>query len=211
MVRRVSAVLSAALGVIMLVLLVGGAPSSADPPAPPSESVVRAELAELTVRTAGSTSGYSRDKFPHWSTQSGSCNTREIVLQRDGRDVVTNESCAAVSGRWFSVYDEVWLDAASDVDIDHMVPLANAWRSGADAWTTAKRQRFANDLAGQQLIAVRDTTNQAKGDRSPDQWKPPSTGYWCTYARSWTHVKHTWRLSVTSAEQAALSGMLDHC
>jgi hypothetical protein len=211
MVRRLSAAVSTFGAAVLLAVTAGVNPSAADPPSPPAESVVRTELASLQVKAPHSMSGYSRDRFPHWAAQYGSCNTREVVLQRDGQDVQTNDRCAAVSGRWYSVYDPVWVDAAEDVDIDHFVPLANAWRSGAYAWTTAKRQRFANDLESQQLIAVRDTTNQAKGDQSPDQWKPPNTGYWCTYAKSWTHVKHVWRLSITSAEKSALTAMLDRC
>lgn len=71
--------------------------------------------------------GYSRDEFPHW-IESGGCNTRETVLKRDGANVVTNPStCAATSGTWVSPYDGATWTAASDVDIDHMVPLANAW------------------------------------------------------------------------------------
>jgi hypothetical protein len=82
---------------------------------------------------------------------SGACNTREQVLKRDGTGVVTDSSCAATSGTWYSPYDGATWHAASDVDIDHMVPLAEAWRSGAWAWTTAQRQAYANDLGGPEL------------------------------------------------------------
>lgn len=61
-------------------------------------------------------------------------------MKRDGSNVVTNSACTATSGTWFSPYDGATWTAASDVDIDHMVPLKNAWISGANAWTTAKRQ-----------------------------------------------------------------------
>src|SRR4051812_32563587 len=56
------------------------------------------------------------------------CNTREVVLKRDGTNVVTDSSCASTSGSWFSPYDGATWTAASDVDIDHMVPLSNAWK-----------------------------------------------------------------------------------
>ncbi|GLY67356.1 hypothetical protein Atai01_39750 [Amycolatopsis taiwanensis] len=97
------------------------------------------------------------------------------------------------------------------MDIDHIVPLADAWRTGASSWTTAERQSFANDLSDPQLIAVTDNVNQAKGDQSPDTWKPPLTSYWCTYAEMWIAVKHKWDLTVNSAEKSALSSMLDRC
>ena len=187
------------------------AAASATPPGIPSEATARSELAVLTVRADGSSGGYSRDLFPHWHTVSGTCNTRETVLKRDGSGVVTNTSCAATSGSWYSPYDGATWTAASDVDIDHMVPLANAWRTGASGWTTARRESFANDLSNPQLIAVTDNVNQSKGDQSPATWKPPRTAYWCTYAKMWTHVKYRYSLSVNSSEKSALTTMLDRC
>ncbi|GLZ37580.1 hypothetical protein Acsp05_12050 [Actinokineospora sp. NBRC 105648] len=185
--------------------------ASATPPGIPSAATARSELAALTVRADGSMTGYSRDKFPHWITISGACDTRETVLKRDGSGVVTNSSCAATSGSWFSPYDGATWSAASDVDIDHVVPLAAAWRSGASSWSTAQRQAFANDLSRPQLIAVTDNVNQSKGDQAPNTWKPPLTSYWCTYAKMWTHVKYGYGLSVNSAEKSALQSMLDRC
>jgi hypothetical protein len=98
------------------------------PPNVPSASEARSQLAGLTVAAQGPQTGYSRDLFPHWITQSGACNTREQVLKRDGTNVVTDSSCASTSGSWFSPYDGATWSAASDVDIDHMVPLSNAWK-----------------------------------------------------------------------------------
>ncbi|MGK5629409.1 HNH endonuclease family protein [Streptomyces sp. URMC 123] len=186
-------------------------PAPAGMPEPPAAPVVREELAALTVAPPRSMSGYSRNRFPHWVTQHQQCDTREVVLARDGKDVVTDARCRASSGSWYSAYDGVTLAAASQVDIDHMVPLANAWRSGADGWDVAKRRTFANDLTNSQLIAVSAASNRAKGDQSPDQWKPRLTGYHCTYSRAWTHVKHLYGLSVTPQEKAELTKMLDTC
>lgn len=95
-------------------------------PGIPSSSSARTQLAGLTVRAAGSMTGYSRDEFPHW-IESGGCNTRETVLKRDGTNVATDSACRSTSGRWFSPYDGATWTAVSDVDIDHMVPLANSW------------------------------------------------------------------------------------
>jgi hypothetical protein len=125
--------------------------------------------------------------------------------------VVTSSACSATSGTWRSPYDGATWTAAADVDIDHVVPLKNAWISGASSWTTSKRESFANDLTHPQLIAVTDNVNQSKGDRSPDAWKPPLTSYHCTYARMWVRVKYTWALKVTSAEKSALTTMLNTC
>ncbi|MTD57689.1 HNH endonuclease family protein [Amycolatopsis pithecellobii] len=205
--RRTLTVLTASV-----VIAAGAAGTAlATPPGIPSESTARSELASLTVKADGSLDGYSRDKFPHWIDQGSSCNTREVVLKRDGTNVQTGSDCAPTSGSWYSPYDGATWTAASDVDIDHVVPLADAWRTGASSWTTAQRQAYANDLSDPQLIAVTDNVNQAKGDASPDKWKPPLTGYWCTYAEMWIKVKYTWKLTVNSAEYSALSGMLDRC
>lgn len=190
------------------------APEALPAPAPPnipSGSTARSQLAALRVAPVGSQTGYSRDLFPHWSTQSGSCNTREVVLKRDGTNVVQDSSCVAVSGRWYSPFDGAVWTAASDVDIDHMVPLSNAWKSGASSWTASRRQQFANDLNIPQLIAVTDNVNQEKGDKGPEAWKPPLTSYWCTYASMWVNVKYNYDLAVNSAEKSSLSSMLSGC
>lgn len=202
------------LAVLLLVVALAvalPAAASATPPGIPSEATARSELAALTVRADGSSSGYSRDMFPHWHTVSGTCDTRETVLKRDGTGVVTSSSCAATTGSWYSPYDGATWTAASDVDIDHVVPLANAWRTGASGWTTARRESFANDLSNPQLIAVTDNVNQSKGDQSPATWKPSRTAYWCTYAKMWSHVKYRYALTVNSAEKSALTTMLDRC
>ncbi|MFI5745986.1 HNH endonuclease family protein [Streptomyces sp. NPDC051644] len=180
-------------------------------PTPVSASTARTYLSELTVSAEGSSTGYSRDKFPHWITQSGACNTREVVLERDGTNVTQDSSCAAVSGSWYSEYDGATWTAAADLDIDHMVPLAEAWRSGASSWTTAQRQAYANDLTRPQLIAVTDNVNQSKGDQDPATWLPSRTAYQCTYVRAWVHVKHYYNLSVDSAEKSALQSVLNGC
>jgi hypothetical protein len=208
--RTTTALLAAVLAAVLLQLGLT-APAGATPPGIPTAATARTYLAALTVAAWTHTTTYDRDLFPHWSTVSGSCNTRETVLKRDGSGVVVNSACTATSGTWSSPYDGGTWRAASDVDIDHMVPLKNAWISGAWAWTTAKRQSFANDLTNPQLIAVTDNVNQSKGDKSPDAWKPPVTSYHCTYARMWVKVKYVWKLTVTSAEKSAVSTMLNAC
>ncbi|MBQ1019825.1 HNH endonuclease [Micromonospora sp. D93] len=186
-------------------------PASATPPGIPSKATAQSQLNALTVASQGSTSGYSRDLFPHWVTISGSCNTREQVLKRDGTSVVVNSACAATSGRWYSPYDGATWTAASDVDIDHVVPLAEAWRSGANSWTTSRRQSFANDLTRPQLIAVTDNVNQSKGDQDPSTWQPPLSSYRCTYSKMWITVKYNWGLTLQSSEKSALQSMLNTC
>ncbi|MGY0466948.1 HNH endonuclease family protein (plasmid) [Kitasatospora sp. cg17-2] len=218
--RRTAIVLTA----LAAVLLPAAAPAAAETlttagpaavrrelPEPPPTDVVRAELDELVVEPPHSMDGYSRERFPHWIKVSGECDTRESVLARDGEGVVQDELCRAVAGAWVSLYDDKVFTDAKALDIDHVVPLAAAWRSGADTWTTAKRRAFANDLTHSQLIAVSAASNRSKGDKAPDAWRPPATGYWCTYSRAWTDTKHVYGLSVTEPEKAALTSMLGTC
>ncbi|KAL7415237.1 hypothetical protein BDY24DRAFT_433716 [Mrakia frigida] len=180
-------------------------------PAPVSVASAKTLLAGLTVKAEANSATYNRDLFPHWITQSGACNTRETALKRDGTGVVVSSACAATSGTWVSPYDGATWTAASDVDIDHMVPLSEAWASGASAWTTAQRQAFANDLVRPQLFTVTDNVNQSKGDKDPAEWMPPLASYHCIYVRSWIQVKSYYGLSIDTAEKAALTNYINAC
>ena len=92
-----------------------------------------------------------------------------------------------------------------------MVPLAEAWASGAWAWPTPQRQTYANDLGGPELWAVTDNVNQSKGDKDPAEWKPPLTSFYCTYARAWIQATWFYHLTVDNAEKTALNTMLATC
>ncbi|RDG38935.1 HNH endonuclease family protein [Streptomyces corynorhini] len=207
--RFVLLLLTAALA--LAATLVTAPAAQAAMPTPVAASTARTYLGTLTVQAEGSSSGYSRDLFPHWITQSGTCNTREVVLKRDGTNVVQDSACAAVSGNWYSEYDGATTTSSSSFDIDHMVPLAEAWRSGASSWTTAQRQAFANDLTRPQLIAVSASSNRSKGDSDPAKWLPSRTAYQCTYVRAWVQVKYYYKLTVDSAEKTALTNALSGC
>ncbi|MFJ3912558.1 uncharacterized protein DUF1524 [Streptomyces sp. 2132.2] len=173
--------------------------------------VARTQLAALKVAPPGTMAGYSRAKFTHWAEQGNKCDTREVVLKRDGTDVKQDSECKAVSGTWKSLYDGAVVTEASKMDIDHIVPLAEGWRSGAAGWDAARRKAFANDLTHPQLLSVTAATNRSKGDQSPDLWQPPDKSSWCQYGRAWTTVKSTYGLTVTEAEKKMLTSMLDSC
>ncbi|MFD0222998.1 HNH endonuclease family protein [Streptomyces hirsutus] len=208
--RRRPGIVAALTALIASAGILNGPSASAALPTPVSAATARTYLASLTVSTESRT-GYNRDLFPHWITVSGTCNTRETVLKRDGTNVVTDSACASTSGSWYSPFDGATWTAASDVDIDHLVPLAEAWDSGAGSWTTSRRQAFANDLTRPQLLAVTDNVNQSKGDKDPAEWMPSRTAYHCTYVRAWVQVKYYYGLSVDSAEKSALQGYLASC
>ncbi|SEF30730.1 Protein of unknown function [Amycolatopsis pretoriensis] len=185
--------------------------SSSSAPVPVGAADAQKQLGELTIAARTSMDGYSREKFPHWDSQGSGCDTREVVLKRAGKDVKTDKDCKATSGTWTSVYDDETWTKATDLDIDHMVPLGQAWASGAKTWTTEKREQFANDLTRPQLFAVTDNLNQQKSDKAPDQWKPPLVAFWCTYATDWIVVKHYYGLTITEGEKTALTDMLRRC
>jgi hypothetical protein len=203
--------LTAALSAVLALGAAGCQPALDEPDTPPSTAGnVNKQLGELTVAAAGSMKGYSRARFPHWRGTGKNCDVRDSVLQQDGESIKLS-GCNVVGGRWESAYDGLVVTDPADVDIDHVVPLANAWRSGADEWDDSKRGDFANDLTRPQLIAVSQRSNRSKGDQDPSQWKPANKSYWCQYAADWVTVKHYWRLTVTSAEKAALTDMLEGC
>ncbi|TDB84954.1 HNH endonuclease [Actinomadura sp. KC216] len=202
--------IATATATITLTISTAGAAGAAPPP-PPGADAAKRNLAGLTVRAEGSDSGYDRKKFPHWIERGGNCNTREAVLKRDGENVRTGSDCYPTSGTWTSPYDGATWTKASDLDIDHMVALAEAWRSGASSWTTSRRQAFANDMGSSQLWTVTDNVNQAKGDKDPAEWTPPRAAFHCMYARSWIDVKHRYGLTVDPAEKSALGRLLGRC
>jgi Protein of unknown function (DUF1524) len=121
----------------------------------------------------------------------------------------TSRHCTVATGTWYSYYDGATWTKASDVDIDHMVPLKEAWVSGARLWSVNNRTRYANDLSfPTSLVAVTDNVNQSKGDKDPAEWLPPRTAARCTYAIQWVQVKYRWRLSINPAERTKLSSIL---
>jgi hypothetical protein len=202
-----------------LVLLAGtactpvtsGPTADASGPTAGSAATAATQLDSLHVAAARPMTGYSRDRFPLWRRVDANCDARDVVLKRDGTNVKTDKDCKIISGTWLSPYDKVTVHESELIDIDHMVPLANAWRSGADVWNDDQRTQFANDLTRPQLAAVSRASNRSKGDQDPSTWKPPNTAFWCEYARRWIVVKAYWQLTITDREKTALREMLGTC
>lgn len=153
---------------------------------------------------------YKRSDWPHWKDLDGDCqHARMETLIRDSRVSVTfktNRNCKVLAGEWLCPYTGVTYYKASDIDIDHMVPLANAHRSGAENWTREQKKTFANDP--ENLFSVDDSTNQSKSDQGPEEWKPPLKSYWAEYARHWIYIKEKYGLSYAPGEMEALGKML---
>ena len=158
-------------------------------------------------------SPYNRKDWPHWIDADGDCqNTRQEMLIASSRVPVKFKDarhCTVVSGEWFGVYTGKTFTEASDVDVDHIVPLAHAHRHGADKWTRDQRRMFANDF--ENLVVVDDAANQSKSDQAPHEWLPPRKEYWCEYGRRWSHIKEKYRLWFSSRERKTLGVLAETC
>ncbi|KAI9446412.1 hypothetical protein H4582DRAFT_2165149 [Lactarius indigo] len=205
---------------LSLGLLAVAAPLKRALPTPVSVATAKTYLSELTVAAESNVPAYSRDLFKTWDTISGTCDTRETAIssyktQPFSRGMAPVLSPTAHAARCRDTgchpYDGVSTTDSSSFDIDHLVPLKEAWVSGARSWTNAQREAFANDLTRPQLIAVSASSNRSKGDSDPDSWMPPSSSYHCTYVRAWITVKHFYKLTVDSAEKSALTTFINQC
>ncbi|WP_227996638.1 HNH endonuclease family protein [Nocardia australiensis] len=188
---------------------------------PPASASARTMLHELSVAWNEHGETYARNAFgPGWSGHGGEplradgCTARDVVLRRDLHDLrmADRNPCVVLSGSLDDPYTGALLlydrFQASELEIDHLVPLGNAWRSGAWDWPTDRREQMANDVDN--LVAVARRANRDKGSRSPDRWRPRPE-YRCEYARRWIALKTRYALHVTPPERDALDEMLDAC
>jgi hypothetical protein len=182
-------------------------------PASAASTTLRSGAASLSVAAENRT-GYDRDLFTHWIDADGDgCNTRyEVLIAEATTAPNVGSGCTLSGGRWYSYFDNASWTNPADLDIDHFVPLAEAWDSGASRWTSSQRRSFANDLGdARSLAAVTDNVNQAKGDKDPAAWLPPYAAARCRYVTEWVAVKLRWRLTVDSAEKSALTSWANGC
>ena len=165
---------------------------------------------ELVIEEEHSREGYDRGLFRHWIDADGDgCDTRREVLIRDAVETPTvGERCNLSGGRWVSLYDgRVFTGDGGGLDMDHMVPLAEAWDSGAWAWSPERRRAFANDLEHRfALLAVSASSNRSKGARDPAEWMPPDASSHCLYATYWRDTKVAWGLTFDQAEVGCAGG-----
>ena len=159
---------------------------------------------------------YDRGEWRHWVDEDRDCqDARQEALIAESETPVTYKSedrCRVASGSWEGPYTGERFTDPGDLDIDHMVPLANAHRSGGWAWSEDRKREYANDLSYEgHLIAVKASANRSKGSKGPEGWKPPERGYWCQYAVDWIAIKNAWELTATEAEADALAEMLGTC
>jgi len=156
--------------------------------------------------------GYARDLFADWLARTGDgCDTRQevLIVERVSGRVA---DCTVTAGTWLSSYDGAVVHSPTALQIDHRVPLEEAWASGAWRWTQATRDRYSNDLGySASLLAVTVHENESKGAQEPSEWMPALSSQRCSYIRSWIGVKYRWRLSVDAAEKSYLARQLRGC
>lgn len=185
------------------------------PPAEATTTTVSTQylLNHLTVAAEHAT-GYQRSKFTLWvDADHDGCDTRrEVLIAEAVVKPAVRSGCTLTGGRWTSKYDGVSTTDPSTFDIDHLVPLAEAWQSGAWRWDANTRMRYANDLGyAADLVAVTAHTNRSKGDREPQAWLPPRASFDCTYMAWWVAVKWRWQLRANAAEKSFLTTRLSAC
>lgn len=188
------------------------------PPGTLDAASARARLAELAEAVPSGLDGYARDcegggcvfGQPWLDVDGDGCDQRSQVLARDLVNAVRKPGrCAVTSGTLNDPYTGETLTNVSKMQIDHVVPLAEMWRTGAAAWPGEQRAQAANNLGN--LLAVQGKANQQKGDHTPDTWMPPNTAFHCAYARIYVTVKTAYHLTVAHQERAALTQALTTC
>jgi len=190
--------------------------TTAAPAAPPATTLTPSDaqlLAGLRVAPEVDDGAYERDAFdyPGGGTDSRGCNTRGRVLQRDSTVPVqvAYPGCKVLAGRWVDATTGLVYEDPGQVSIDHLVPLKEAYVSGAAAWSTTTMVAFGNDVdRPEALKVIGGSGNASKGDKDPAEWKPPLQTAWPSYARSWLVVKVAYGLTADQAEVDALRAML---
>ncbi len=175
---------------------------------------VRAELDGIRVEPEMNR-GYRREDWPHWLSPGGGClNTREEVLIRDSAEpaVLSADRCSVLSGVWHDPYTGETFTDPRQLDIDHRVPLEEAYGSGGYDWPREKRAAYANDLTDPlTLLAASAAANRAKGSKGPEDWLPPWPDALCPYVVDWIAVKARWRLSMDERERVTVGNILSAC
>jgi len=190
--------------------------------APATAAVERAEsgsalaaVAALTVKGRAPKTGYARSQFGQswFDTDKNGCDTRNDMLRRDLGSRQMRNACKVLAGTLADPYTATSIrfvyGGASEVDIDHVVALSDAWQKGAATWPAGKRLAMANDPLN--LLAVDASANRSKGDSDTATWLPANRSYRCAYVARQVAVKGKYGVWVTSAERDAMTRVLATC
>lgn len=175
-------------------------------------------LEKISVKGKAPKTGYSRTEFTHWSDpDKNGCDARNDTLKRDFAWIVFRErsnECKVIKGLLLDPFSGKSINfdlqnSNSNVDIDHIVSLSNAWQTGAAYLSKEIRANFANDPLN--LVAVDAKLNRQKGDGDAATWLPPLKSYRCEYVSRQIAVKYKYSLWVTSPEKKAIARVLEKC
>ncbi|CAL9442535.1 hypothetical protein SUDANB58_02281 [Streptomyces sp. enrichment culture] len=194
----------------------GTKPGLAPVTAAADRAAAREIIGGLPTKGRGPKTGYDRDEFGYaWmDTADGvplarnGCDTRNDLLRRDGRDLRfrSGSDCVVIAMTLHDPYTGTAIEwrkqRASEVQIDHVVPLSYSWQMGSSRWPESKRERFANDVLN--LIPVEGRANSAKGDSGPASWLPPDRRIRCAYAVRFAQVAVKYELPVTAPDKQAM-------
>lgn len=157
---------------------------------------------------------YDRADWKQWTDADCQDARREVLVAESRTDVgfQPDRQRRVATGEWVALYTNTVVTDPGRLDIDHMVPLGNAHRSGAWKWPPEQKERYAHFLDDpEHLVAVTAGGNRSKVARGPLQWKPADQGYWCQYAIDWISIKSAWNLTLTEPELKGLNQMLYTC
>ncbi|MEU4510000.1 HNH endonuclease family protein [Nonomuraea wenchangensis] len=213
------AVLATGCGELDPQLSTGGSDKASKPDSA-SVSDARKKLAKLQVKGRAPRTGFDRDKFgPSWAdVDRNGCDTRNDILKRDLEDETFKSGthdCIVLTGTLKDPYSGKTIefkrgqDTSTAVQIDHLIPLSDAWQKGAQQWSATKRKEFANDPLN--LQATDGPLNGQKSDSDAATWLPPRKSYRCTYIARQIDVKAKYDVWVTAAEKSAMETILDDC
>ena len=174
-------------------------------------------LAKIAVKGRAPKTGYDRDLFSDGWGDIGECDTRNYILRRDLKSITWRSSprCTVATGilndpyTAKKIYFVRGVGTSNAVQVDHVVPVSDAWQKGAQQLSARSRYAFYNDPLN--LLAVDGPTNQRKSDSDAASWLPPNRKYWCSYVSRQIAVKHKYKLWVTSAERDSMSRVLKTC
>ncbi|RYX78769.1 HNH endonuclease [bacterium] len=219
---RVRRVIVGIVSLVCLAIVIAQSPDSwqsAPVTSPVSSEVETGQaseiLAQLPVKGRAPKTGYTRTQFGDgWAMKMG-CDMRNIILNRDMRDVVIGDGCKVLSGLFTDPYTGSVMqftrgvNTSADVQIDHVVALSNAWQTGAQQLTPDQRAALANDPL--ELLASSDKANQEKSDGDAASWLPSNKVFRCQYIARQIAVKQKYMLWVTPAERDAMNTVLIKC
>ncbi len=172
------------------------------------------EIAKKQIAEEENEISYNRREWHHWVKAKGDCqNTRQKVLIRDSLEPVTfknNDSCHVLTGKWRCPYTGEMFAEAKPLDIDHVVPLAEAHRSGGYKWSFEQKENYANDMSySYHLLSVKNSVNRAKGDKDPAHWLPQKDI--CNYIYTWVQIKNKYKLNYDGKEFSTIEDKWKTC